>query len=201
MKKVFLMMSIILFACVSMTVTSCSNEEERLENVTHVLQSQISRQEMKSIQQSIIKKIQTRTRSGFNELTEEEAEELLIPLYESGLSLQEQILSAIEANPSEFTNTDIEMIENLEEDQLATLGFIVAELEFENEESILEAVSSSSVKDCIAVALGISTIKNIGINGLISAKTGMQIVWQIGKRYLGYVGLAWAIWDFVDCVG
>lgn len=39
-----------------------------------------------------------------------------------------------------------------------------------------------------------------GTKGLITARTGLQILKSLEIRYLGYIGLAIAVYDFVDCV-
>lgn len=39
-----------------------------------------------------------------------------------------------------------------------------------------------------------------GTKGLITARTGLQILKPLEIRYLGCIGLAIAVYDFVDCV-
>ena len=194
-------MSIALIACVSMAVISCSNEEEYSENATSVIHCKISKNEIKSIEQAIFKKVHTRTRSGIDGLTEEEAKDILSPLYEEGLNLQEQILANIEANPSEFTNSDIDIIEGLEEEQLAMLAYVVAQLDQVDEDDpnqpLEMSISADKVMSCIAAAFGVEQI----IEHALTPKVAIRIAWNLGKRIgLSWVGVALTVYSFVDCI-
>ena len=55
---------------------------------------------------------------------------------------------------------------------------------------------------CLASALGISAINDIisGTIALTTVETGLQLLKVMGKRYLGYIGLAIAVYEFVECV-
>lgn len=203
MKKVLFLMSIALIACVSMTVTSCSNEEEHLEKVTSVIHSKISKNEIKSIEEAIFKKVHTRTRSGIEELTEEEAMEILNPLYEEGLNLQEQILTNIKANPSEYTSSDVYIIESLQEEQLAMLAYVVAQVDYatdndeEANESLEISIPPSKVMSCIAAAFGLEQI----VEHALTPKAAIRLAWNLGKRIgLSWVGVALTVYSFVDCI-
>ena len=58
---------------------------------------------------------------------------------------------------------------------------------------------SDIVHDCIGVALGIAGIKS-AITGIFTVEKGISLLRIMGRRYLSYIGIAWMIWDFSDCV-
>ena len=68
-----------------------------------------------------------------------------------------------------------------------------------------EGFFDSQVGSCLLSALGITAIRTI-INSTAALSTsavlssGLQILKHIGLRYLGYFGLAVAIYNFTECV-
>lgn len=58
------------------------------------------------------------------------------------------------------------------------------------------------VKNCVSFALGISGIRTLisQTSALMTVNTAIGILKIVGKRYLSYVGIAWMVWDFMDCV-
>lgn len=53
---------------------------------------------------------------------------------------------------------------------------------------------------CLAVAVGYDTVKKLSVEGIITATTVRQAIIAIGKRYLGYIGVALVIKEFVECI-
>ena len=57
----------------------------------------------------------------------------------------------------------------------------------------------AAVHDCIGVALGIYGIKSL-FTGIFTVEKGISLLRILGRRYLSYIGIAWMIWDFTDCI-
>lgn len=97
-----------------------------------------------------------------------------------------------------LTKDEVNDLASLGDDDLALLSFIVYEME--QSETMSRAAVSSQLISCLAVATGISSIKEIWVSGLVNAKTITQALIAQGKRYLGYIGVALMVYSFVDCV-
>lgn len=63
-------------------------------------------------------------------------------------------------------------------------------------------LTGKQVLNCIGSALGIPTgVAGLGIKGLVTAKTGLQILKAVAKRYcFGYISLAISVYQFGDCI-
>lgn len=144
------------------------------------------------------------------ELVETDFKGKLTPLVEDGKCIRDQIVSQAKVNKN--LREDIQFYENLSEEELATLSFIYHSIELQGADiDMLEAkISGLSVSQqkkmdqimsCLSVAVGISSLKELGVKGVVNAITVRQAIIAIGKRFLGYVGLAIMIYDFVDCMG
>ena len=53
---------------------------------------------------------------------------------------------------------------------------------------------------CLSAALGVRAVRELGLSGVMSAQGAVQIIKAVGKRYLGYIGLAIMVHDFIDCM-
>jgi hypothetical protein len=130
--------------------------------------------------------------------TENEMQVILQPLIANGELIHNAMINEITIT-NEFQNlTEIEKQEilNLTDEQLAELSFIV------NFQYQTNSVDWERVRSCASFALGISGIRNLYLNtaALGTVETMIGALKLIGKRYLGYVGVALMIYDFGDCV-
>jgi hypothetical protein len=60
-----------------------------------------------------------------------------------------------------------------------------------------------TIRSCLSGALGLGDLYYLVVENpraLLSANGALKILKHVGLRYLGYLGLALAVWDFVDCV-
>lgn len=125
-----------------------------------------------------------------------EVQSIAAPLIESGTQIYTDILEQL-TNSREWYSLpeeDKTTIRNFSDGQLIQLALIFTS---DNDPT----VSSMSFRACVGVALGLNGIKDvINLSGLYSAKTAVQLLKTIGKRYLGYVGIVWMVWDFTDCI-
>lgn len=134
---------------------------------------------------------------------------ILTPLIENGNMIYDELLSKLQNTDEYFqlSNEDKNIINNLSDFQKAELSllFSMASLnENNNDGGIMQLYSSNTgqvIFDCLGAALGITDIIAIveGYRGL-NTRDVVRILRKTGTRYLGYVGLALAIIDFVDCM-
>ncbi len=114
------------------------------------------------------------------------------PLVFKGNLLKQRLLEEYKGKDQEV------MINSLDDVTLATSVFTISVLYKLNEN-----VSKERIIDCIEMAFGITTVKQLLVGGtvqLLTASTALEIVVAIGKRYLGYIGLAYVIIKFIDCI-
>lgn len=124
---------------------------------------------------------------------EEQVAAILEPLVINGKELQTELLSIIE-NSNEWEqlpDEDKQNLLNLSNEQLADLSIIFC-----------YGVNGGLIHDCVGVALGFAGLRGL-LTGMVTGptvSTALGILKWVGKRYLSYIGLAWMIWDFMDCV-
>lgn len=125
-----------------------------------------------------------------------EAIKIFKPLVEDG----SRIVQQINKEPELLTVEDEEFYNSLTDDQLAVLSLIAVAYGYISEEMYYtRAIDWNRVRSCAAFALGVSQVKELAIKGVVTATTVRAAVVAIGKRYLGYAGVALMVWDFYDC--
>ncbi|MCA0380933.1 MAG: hypothetical protein LCH58_02135 [Bacteroidetes bacterium] len=208
---------ILLFAITFVSLSSCNktviNEQElKIETLG------LDFKKIKSIKQSLNQSINFESSKNgdlrLNNLTNQPSQEVIdsiiqevvLPLQLNGNEIYSQMLSQlVNTNDwNELSYDDKQMILNFDDGQKTQLSMIFSP-------DVIPTSSASSgnginiadvVQSCIGFALGISGIKDIIIQtkALLTAKQAIQILKIVGKRYLSWVGIAWMIWDFTDCV-
>lgn len=90
----------------------------------------------------------------------------------------------------------------LTDEELVILSMIAVSNETYMQTNAISDLSAIDVAGCISSALGIpASAAELGISGLISAKTGLQVLKAVAKRYVfGYVALALSVYQFGDCI-
>jgi hypothetical protein len=112
------------------------------------------------------------------------------PLLMNGRELQTELLSIVE-NSSEWEqipDADKQILLNLSNEQLVDLSITYS--------------LGGAIHDCVGVALGFAGLRSL-LTGMVTGptvSTALGILKWVGKRYLSYIGLAWMVWDFMDCV-
>ncbi|MBO9593769.1 MAG: hypothetical protein J7599_12760 [Niabella sp.] len=126
-------------------------------------------------------------------LTESQAEAQLEPMQQSGMQIHAELLSQLVGTEdwNALTIEEKDSILNYTDEQFALLSGIYS-----------STAAGSNIKACLLVALGIREIGEIisGYSGLFNAKTALQILKAVGKRYLGWIGVAVAVYEFSDCI-
>lgn len=118
------------------------------------------------------------------------AEIYLKPFVLDGQSIQKNILVKLDKN-----SQDYKYFQDMSEEQLASLSFLIYNLNAQDTRS-----SSSRLRSCLATAVGVASIKELSVDGIITATTLSRALIAIGKRYLGYIGVALMVADFYDCI-
>lgn len=196
--------------------TACNNEgidpvpAAEQQDSMFCYESSITTKEYNDITNQIHNAIKYSTRATGEELTEEEARIVLKPFIKDGLQLQNQIL--LQQNELGLSATEVSEIENMTEDQLAELSFTFQTIY--NSAATTQSISGQDFLYCLAVALGFDSIESFvrsrmqpglsdiiqGTKALITAQGAKQIVCALAKRTLGWIGVAYTIYEFGNCL-
>lgn len=107
------------------------------------------------------------------------------------------------------------------DEQYAEIGFLFAVLnhidDFEKNRKLVYTSNSNQrlqvdihgIMTCLGAALGLEALYEIYSSTLslgataevLTAKQAVKLLTKLGSRYLGYLGLAIAIYEFVECYG
>lgn len=199
-KKISILLLITTIISSSLLI-SCSNDEntsnnsDKLDLSKKVLKFDeiklISQKVSKYQKEIVTKRIDART-------AEEEMQELLEPLVENGEDLHSEMITFLQEN-GEFDNMTLEEqneLMNLDEQQLAELSFVMSNA-YDARISI-----DPRIRNCVSTALGIGAVRDLVMNtaALGTVETTIAAIRLIGRRYIGWIGVAWMVMDFVDCM-
>lgn len=200
----------------SLTLLSCNNDDTFNTNRKEIeisLNSKYSQKEMLSIVSKVGRKLERSTlANGTVNITESQAKQMIQPLVADGKLMQKQMLNQVK-DLDYVTDSDIKEIENMTDEELASLSFIIAitqkyeEPDFNNVDGrkiTSKDICWDKIKPCLLSALGVGGLKNIYntiiIKGGVTTAELLPILKIIGKRYCAYTSLAFFIWDTVDCL-
>lgn len=143
-------------------------------------------------------------------LTENECREILTPLVEDGKQIQTQLLEH-----SDLMSYEEKIyFESLEDEELAIMSMIALHLSedlgdseyidditgmSDNQTSSTMSIDIDKVRSCVGVAIGIASIEELCVKRIITATTLRKAIFAIARRYAGFVGVAWMVWDLYDC--
>lgn len=134
------------------------------------------------------------------------------PYIEIGMIMREELINKIRNNdfPEDViaSHEDIQFIIQADSVQLATLGFAYSALSLaveENEEGMeTSEITLTMVGECLFQSTGIPAMVTIvtSTKALMTKQAAVKLFKVLAKRYIGgYLSLAWAIIDFLDCLG
>ena len=222
MKKILYLLVLVTFAF------SCSKEDEiKVDEVEYSLDlhSTLTPETFQDIMEKIGSFPLSRSEDSFvNDIYVDSCKQILKPLIGDGLIIQRDII--IKNDSLKMLGIDLEMeadieyIRNLTEDELAILSFIVYNVNTVDSQ-LLEPIKYAGTIDetpysnpiqyetgtqdrlvsCLSAAVGLTALKELGVGGVITAASVRKALLAIGKRYLGYVGVALMIYDFTICMG
>lgn len=132
---------------------------------------------------------------------ENEMKTALQPLIENGRIIHNSMLNEINST-IEFQNmtfAEQQEITNLTDEQLVELSFIV---NFQAQAQA-QGIDGARARGCLATALGIVGIRSLYYNTLAlgTVQTMIGALKLIGKRYLGWIGVALMVYDYATCMG
>jgi len=208
MKKTYNIFISLFFAFL---LISCSQDELATDSTSTEVQisSSLSSEDYVNAIVQIDEIVRFSTRSSGDELTENDAISILQPFAKDGLVIRNQLIS--QKAELSLTPQDVSELEGMTDSQLAELSF--AFMTICNEASA-KGVSWGDIGDCLMHATGITDlsalIKGCGIGcvgwyvqgtkTLMTATAAKQIIKAFAKRTVGWVGVAWMIYDFADCM-
>lgn len=221
MKKILYLLLVAFFT------VSCSKDDVKINDVKYCLelQSTMSSNTLQDIMDKIGSLPLSRNEDSFvNDVYIDSCKQILKPLIDDGRFIQRDIIAQSDSlkilGVDIEIDEDIEYVRNLSEDELATLSFIVYNVNtvdiqllepIKNAELIEETPFSNPVQyetgsqarlvSCLSAAVGLTALKELGIGGVVTATSVRKALLAIGKRYLGYVGVAIMIYDFTMCMG
>ena len=114
----------------------------------------------------------------------------LKPFVNDGKTIQKEILSQLSKDSEEY-----KYYQSLNDEQLASLSFLVYHID-----ETTDFGTRVSFKSCLSAAIGLTAIKELSVKGIVTATSLRRALFAVGKRYLGYIGVALMVADFYECV-
>lgn len=139
---------------------------------------------------------------------EEEIRIILSPLIQNGRQIHSEIISKVQSSPEWLLLSDFERtaILNITDDQAGELSLIYSTVDLNEWQDMpieVVRVSLDTIIGCLSAALGFRDLYYLVVENpraLLNATGAVKILKHVGLRYLGYIGLAIAVYEFVDCV-
>lgn len=138
------------------------------------------------------------------------ARQILAPLVEEGVQIRDELIALSEAGKLEVKSTELMQIKDMDETQLAQFAFLADECAKREDKEISSeyAIGRYSIDDltsCMTAAIGFDAFSGAfgyitGTAGLITARTALQLGVSVVGRTLGWIGVAWAIYDYEKCL-
>ncbi len=148
---------------------------------------------------------------------------ILAPVIAAGQDIHSQMISQLQGSSEWDVLTPEEKVEitNLNESGHAALAMLFTDSSSSEPPPVPEdngavnpdtminivtgyglSIPTGVIRECVGVALGISEISSLITNTskLMTMKGAIQLLKIMAKRYVSYIGIAWMVWDFTDCV-
>ena len=206
-----ILLAAVISSCISsFFFASCSDEVNNTKKETDgvLITCNISDKQIKDIN----KKMQdlfnvSRTNSAVS-ITEEQAMDILSPLIPQGLSIRNQIVNNAELGNLNISADELQLLLNMDDSQLAELAYYIvtdADIDPELYDDGMKKYTGQQLLDCLSTAIGLDAVTGLwgyidGTATLVSASSA----WTIGRaligRTLGWVGVAYAIYSYVECL-
>lgn len=216
MKKLFYSFMLLIGVVV---MSSCNKDADTTSIANKGIQSSLSRTEMLNVQKSIVSHFYGAHHRAEYMMSEAEAQKLLSPLVKDGKSVRDQILKAAEVGELKINPEETQQLIDMKDEQLAGLSFAVYVVQ---DPAVMDdlfglidinvgggkQISSYSKKeliDCLSFAVGLGAISGLysyvdGTASLITARTAFAMARAFIGRTLGWIGVAYAMYEFADCL-
>lgn len=203
MKKIS---TFVLSICILILASSCQKREPVIES------DFLSSIKTKPLSFEIVENISTKIKANKsfmsvsiekNKNTEAEIKSIVTPLIKNGKEIHNELLLNLKSSQewNGLTNKEKETLINFSDVQLAELSLIFIELQ--NNITLREEDDWTEVRSCLSGALGLGELYYLLVQNpraLATARGTLSLLKHIGGRYLGYIGLGLAIFDFADCI-
>lgn len=200
--KLTLLVSFILI--ISSACSHIEYDTPEYNDIQYGINSKMDKAIANKVFANIEKRVGVHTRAGAMDITEDEAKDILDPFTEEGYNIQQEIEDAYESGEIELSQEDYETLTSLEDEELAALALVY--YLYDEDEIDIDGLEVRITKDrfinCMAVATGLDIAKSL-INGtveLMTVRSALAIAKALVKRYYGYIGIALAVIEFIDCV-
>lgn len=202
MKKIS---TFVLSICILLLLYSCQKREPVIES------NFLSNIKTKPLSFEVVENISTKIKANKSFMsvsiekknTETEIKNIITPLIKNGKEIHNELLSNLKSSQewNSLTYKEKETIINFSDVQLAELSLIFIELQ--NNIPLKENDNWTHIRSCLSGALGLGELYYLLIQNpraLATARGTLSLLKHIGGRYLGYIGLGLAIFDFADCI-
>lgn len=220
MKKAVKTLSALITLC---ALIACNPVESQFADILQedaiLINSSLKGSEVHDIERTIVSRVNNATRSS-ELISDAEAKSLFTPLVEDGKKIKEQISRLADVGSLKMTTVDREYLDDLDEVSLAGLSYEmftimealnVKEIQIVQESSLEKATvkkdenTESRFWPCLKEAFGFRVIGEVkayvnGTKALVSASELWPIIKAAGTRWLGWAGLAYSVYQFVDCI-
>lgn len=203
MKKISIF---VLSICILILSSSCQKRESVIESDI------LSSIKTKPLSFEIVENISTKIKANNtfmsvdiekNKNIEAEIKNIVTPLIKNGKEIHNELLLNLKSSQewSSLAYKEKETLINLSDVQLAELSLIF--IEIQNNIPLKENDNWTHIRSCLSGALGLGELYYLLIQNpraLATARGTLSLLKHIGGRYLGYIGLGLAIFDFADCI-
>lgn len=202
MKKIS---TFVLSICILLLLYSCQKREPVIES------NFLSNIKTKPLSFEVVENISTKIKANKSFMsvsiekknTETEIKNIITPLIKNGKEIHNELLSNLKSSQewNSLTYKEKETIINFSDVQLAELSLIFIELQ--NNIPLKENDNWTHIRSCLSGVLGLGELYYLLIQNpraLATARGTLSLLKHIGGRYLGYIGLGLAIFDFADCI-
>lgn len=218
--------SVLVITLLAIVVNSCSDTVDQIsaDPIDNIgIQFNLTK-EAKNEVDSRVKKLFSGTRSSNFSITEGEAKEALSPLIPVGKSIRDQIMSEVYNGNLALTIDEIQQLNEMNESELVLFAYCMYEIQYaltDVDLTIFEEgngyqISKQDLWNCFTAAIGFELAASlwsyltetgslIGAAGA-AADSGLSAAaaWRIGRaligRTLGWVGVAFTLYQYADCL-
>ena len=199
-------LTFVLSICILMLSSSCQKKESVTEP------NFLSSIKTKPLSFDVVENISTKIKGNKpfisadiekNKKTEAEVKRIVTPLINNGKEIHNELLINLKSSKewNSLTNKEKETLINFSDVQLAELSLIF--IEIQNNIPLKENDNWTHIRSCLSGDLGLGELYYLLIQNpraLATARGTLSLLKHIGGRYLGYIGLGLAIFDFADCI-
>jgi hypothetical protein len=203
MKKIS---TFVLSICILLLLSSCQKREPVIES------NFLSSIKTKPLSFEVVENISNKIKANKsfmsvsiekNKNTETEIKNIVTPLIKNGKEIHNELISNLKSSQewNSLTYKEKETLINFSDVQLAELSLIL--IEIQNIIPLKENDNWIYIRSCLSGALGLGELYYLLIQNpraLATARGTLSLLKHIGGRYLGYIGLGLAIFDFADCI-